>query len=156
MLNEGGRLIVVDLDSEDGRFHASETGFDGHNGFDQQEFSRSLREAGFRDIGISTFYHGEKEIGGKPRHIRSLSPAATNNLLFNRLRGCAYLAAHPFSICTLRGNRALLSLVVGNKLDQNYDADERNAHNIRQHRGVNEHEPAPADMSLCHQGICCL
>jgi len=64
ILNKGGRLIVVDLDKDDGSFHASEAGFDGHNGFDQREFACLMGKAGFRDIRIETFYRGEKEING--------------------------------------------------------------------------------------------
>jgi ubiquinone/menaquinone biosynthesis C-methylase UbiE len=38
-------LCIVDLDREDGSFHGD--GFDGHDGFDREELSGWLREAGF-------------------------------------------------------------------------------------------------------------
>jgi len=37
LLNDGGQVIIVDLDKEDGSFHKNEPGFNGHNGFDQEK-----------------------------------------------------------------------------------------------------------------------
>lgn len=64
LLGENGRLIIVDLEQDDGRFHAGEPDFDGHNGFEQARMRALLMAAGFEDIGTKTIYSGEKEVGG--------------------------------------------------------------------------------------------
>lgn len=64
LLNREGRLLIVDLDKDDGRFHASEAGFDGHDGFDQAELNDLLVETGFQKVEICTFYNSEREING--------------------------------------------------------------------------------------------
>ncbi len=65
LLDNNGQVCIVDLDTDNGDFHLSEPGFDGHNGFNH-EFMRSLfNEVGFSNINIQTFYHGIKEIGDK-------------------------------------------------------------------------------------------
>ncbi|RKZ08182.1 class I SAM-dependent methyltransferase [bacterium] len=54
-LAPGGRLALVDLDSEDGSFHdGGET--DVHLGFDRDELARWLVESGFEDIAFETIY----------------------------------------------------------------------------------------------------
>jgi predicted TPR repeat methyltransferase len=50
LLDDGGRLCVVDLDEEDGSFHGD--GFHGHRGFRREEFAGLLSDAGFGDIGF--------------------------------------------------------------------------------------------------------
>ena len=52
LLAPDGRLCIVDLDKEDGSFHAE--GFAGHHGFDREELEMNLRRAGFTDV---TFTH---------------------------------------------------------------------------------------------------
>ncbi len=47
-LAEGGHLVVVDLDEEDGTFHGD--GFDGHHGFDHDALANDLRKAGFPNV----------------------------------------------------------------------------------------------------------
>ncbi len=61
MLNDGGRIIIVDLDTVSPQFHESEGGFDGYDGFDQGLFLDHMREAGFRNLKIETFFKGEKD-----------------------------------------------------------------------------------------------
>ena len=65
LLNHGGQLIIVDLDKDDGRFHAAELDFDGHHGFGQAEMTGLLRGAGFEKIEMETFYRSSKEIHGE-------------------------------------------------------------------------------------------
>lgn len=65
LLQEGGQLCIVDLDKEDGSFHSEETNFLGHNGFDQNELSQLLSQAGFNNISSETFYHDERSIGNR-------------------------------------------------------------------------------------------
>ncbi|MBL4937250.1 class I SAM-dependent methyltransferase [Clostridium sp. YIM B02515] len=65
LLKEGGCICIVDLDKDDGSFHEEEDGFNGHNGFNQEEFSNLLSEIGFDNINSKTFYHGEKELSNK-------------------------------------------------------------------------------------------
>lgn len=48
LLAEGGRLAIVDLDEEDGTFHADD--FDGHHGFDHDALADDLRTGGFTNI----------------------------------------------------------------------------------------------------------
>ncbi len=64
-LTPGGRFIWIDLDEDDGSFHASEPGFDGHNGFSRSEVQEILEDAGFREISVQTVYRGEKVVDGR-------------------------------------------------------------------------------------------
>ncbi|WP_321436465.1 class I SAM-dependent methyltransferase [uncultured Bacteroides sp.] len=48
ILNPGGYLVIADLYLEDGSFHGES--FTGHNGFDVELLSDSLRKAGFTPI----------------------------------------------------------------------------------------------------------
>jgi len=61
LLTPGGQLCIVDLDREDGSFHAHETGFQGHNGFDQSRLGEMLAAAGFCNVSSKTFYRGMKD-----------------------------------------------------------------------------------------------
>lgn len=63
LVADGGLFCVVDLDSEDGSFHGA--GFDGHNGFDRDEFKVKLEKAGFSDISFKDCCVAEKETEGK-------------------------------------------------------------------------------------------
>ena len=49
LLAPGGHLALVDLDTEDGSFHADTTGIP-HRGFDRAAFARLLTDAGFTAI----------------------------------------------------------------------------------------------------------
>ena len=60
LLNKDGYLCIVDIDEEDGSFHKDFPGFDGHNGFNQDELKNMLTSAGFCDVESNTFYHDEK------------------------------------------------------------------------------------------------
>lgn len=46
LLKDGGYLVIADLYTEDGSFHGE--GFDGHLGFDPDQLSDQLKEAGFK------------------------------------------------------------------------------------------------------------
>ncbi|MDQ1424028.1 MAG: hypothetical protein QOD72_1526 [Acidimicrobiaceae bacterium] len=52
LLAPHGRVCIVDLEKEDGSFHAD--GFAGHHGFDREELEVNLRRAGFTAV---TFTH---------------------------------------------------------------------------------------------------
>jgi len=65
LLNDGGQVIIVDLDKEDGSFHKNEPGFNGHNGFDQEKLKKIFLEAGFKAVESTTFFYDEKKIEGK-------------------------------------------------------------------------------------------
>ena len=65
LLNQPGKLLIADLDQEDGSFH--DAGFDGHHGFNQSELTADLEQAGFRRVRFSTVYEMVKEVGGKSR-----------------------------------------------------------------------------------------
>jgi hypothetical protein len=60
-LKPNGILCLVDLDLEDGSFHADEIGFDGHNGFDQETLKQLFIELGFNHAESHTFFRAEKK-----------------------------------------------------------------------------------------------
>jgi predicted TPR repeat methyltransferase len=65
LLAPGGRFVWIDLDQEDGSFHAEEPGFDGHNGFGRDEVHEILAGCGFREFSIRTVFQGEKQVSGR-------------------------------------------------------------------------------------------
>ncbi|UOQ45806.1 class I SAM-dependent methyltransferase [Halobacillus salinarum] len=54
VLNDGGRLIIVDFDKNDQIDHPKV-----HNGFLHEELKKTLSEVGFKSNEIKTFFHGE-------------------------------------------------------------------------------------------------
>jgi len=56
---------MVDINSDDGSFHAKYPDFDGHHGFEQSTLTSLAREVGFKKVDIKTFYHGHKTVNGK-------------------------------------------------------------------------------------------
>lgn len=50
LLVDGGHLAIVDLEAEDGSFHADDPGFDGHHGFVRTQLQSDLEAAGFREV----------------------------------------------------------------------------------------------------------
>lgn len=52
LLNTNGKLIIADLDSENGEFHGD--GFDGHNGFDRSYLISLAQEIGYTDVRVET------------------------------------------------------------------------------------------------------
>lgn len=62
LLNLEGELYIVDLVEEDGTFHSSEKGFEGHNGFNQKDLMKTLKNIGFKDVRNKVFYKGSKSI----------------------------------------------------------------------------------------------
>jgi len=62
LLSLEGELYIVDLVEEDGTFHSSEKGFEGHNGFNQNDLMETLKNIGFKDIRNKVFYKGSKVI----------------------------------------------------------------------------------------------
>lgn len=65
MLHVDGIIAISDLDLEDGSFHTEDTGVF-HFGFDREEFIKSAREAGFRDINITSASIVHKQQGNYP------------------------------------------------------------------------------------------
>lgn len=55
ILNEGGKLIIVDFDKNNKIDHPKV-----HNGFSHEELIKLLSEVGFKTNKVNTFYHGEK------------------------------------------------------------------------------------------------
>lgn len=64
LLKKDGCLCIVDLDEDDGSFHKFETGFKGHNGFNQNKLKNLLEEVGYKGLESRTFYNDEKNIDG--------------------------------------------------------------------------------------------
>jgi len=60
LLNAKGGLCIVELNEDDGKFHRTETDFDGHNGFDQTQLRELLQQIGFNHIVSNTFYKDTK------------------------------------------------------------------------------------------------
>ena len=55
VLNNGGKLIIIDFDKNDKINHPKV-----HNGFSHEELKKRLSEVGFKSIEIKTFYHGNR------------------------------------------------------------------------------------------------
>lgn len=55
LLNETGQLLIADFDKNESIYHEKV-----HNGFTHQEIQLALKDAGFKNIEIKTFYNGEK------------------------------------------------------------------------------------------------
>lgn len=55
ILNNGGKLIIIDFDKNDKIKHPKV-----HNGFSHEEVKKRLSEVGFKSIEIKTFYHGNR------------------------------------------------------------------------------------------------
>lgn len=55
ILNDGGKLIIVDFDKNDKINHPKV-----HNGFSHEELEKALSEAGFQPMETKTFYYGER------------------------------------------------------------------------------------------------
>ena len=64
MLNDGGHLLIVDVDEEDGSFHAKYPEFDGHNGFAHSYLNGLALKVGFKTTNIETFYRDIKVFNG--------------------------------------------------------------------------------------------
>lgn len=61
LLKPNGKVFLIDLDEEDGSFHADEPGFDGHNGFNQEALLTLMRETGFEQAQSHIFFRAVKE-----------------------------------------------------------------------------------------------
>lgn len=57
-LSTNGKLLFVDLDKNDGAFHADELNFQGHHGFEHTWLYNECKKAGFDQLSIETFYYG--------------------------------------------------------------------------------------------------
>lgn len=64
VLTSKGELFIVDLDKDDGSFHKDEVGFEGHNGFDRDEFCEILTSMSFEIIEVGTVLKDVKRING--------------------------------------------------------------------------------------------
>jgi len=76
-LDKGGRICIVDLTQDDGSFHKSETGFDGHNGFNTGDLANIFEKTGFTNITSKIIYQGIKETedGGLPYSLFLMTAA---------------------------------------------------------------------------------
>ncbi|WP_404331920.1 class I SAM-dependent methyltransferase [Mesobacillus maritimus] len=55
ILNDGGKLLIVDFDKNDQINHPKV-----HNGFSHEDLKQKLSQVGFKSIEMKTFYHGER------------------------------------------------------------------------------------------------
>ena len=67
LLDDGGRLAVVDLEEEDGSFHGE--GFGGHHGFRRDDLEQQLVAAGFTDVAFRPCHHIERDTGTYPMFL---------------------------------------------------------------------------------------
>lgn len=58
-LNANGKLLIADLDQENGNFHGE--GFDGHNGFERDKLVNLAKDAGFSSVTIETLTHVDRK-----------------------------------------------------------------------------------------------
>jgi ubiquinone/menaquinone biosynthesis C-methylase UbiE len=65
ILNPGGQLLVVDINSGGSDFHAKYPGFSGHNGFEQEALIEQAAALGFSAIEAKTFYQSGKNVSGE-------------------------------------------------------------------------------------------
>lgn len=68
LLNPGGRILIVDLDAEDGSFHGPETHIE-HTGFDRRALKDMLTAAGFIDAAGRTALTIPRETETGPREF---------------------------------------------------------------------------------------
>lgn len=61
LLKPNGKLFLIDLDEEDGSFHADEVGYEGHNGFNQTLLKQQMAEVGFVCNESRIIFRGKKE-----------------------------------------------------------------------------------------------
>jgi hypothetical protein len=59
-----GKLLIVDLDVDDGSFHRNHIGFDGHNGFEHKALTEMAKKVGFKNVTIQTFYESTETHDG--------------------------------------------------------------------------------------------
>ncbi len=52
LLAQGGQVAAIDLDTEDGSFHAADAEGVHHNGFDRERLAELARNAGFTDVRV--------------------------------------------------------------------------------------------------------
>jgi ubiquinone/menaquinone biosynthesis C-methylase UbiE len=64
LLNKNGHLLIIDVDTDGGNFHAHRSDFNGHNGFKQSILKYLCKKIGFRETKIKTFYHNCRIING--------------------------------------------------------------------------------------------
>jgi len=72
MLNENGSIALADLDSEDGDFHTKDTGVF-HFGFDREEIVQVAKNAGFKNIKITSSSIAYKPHGAYPIFLLTAS-----------------------------------------------------------------------------------
>jgi SAM-dependent methyltransferase len=76
LLGTGDHLGIVDLEAEDGSFHADDPGFDGHHGFARDGLTDRLDAAGFTDVRFATCFEVEKEDRGYPLFLATATRRA--------------------------------------------------------------------------------
>jgi len=60
LLNEDGKILIADLNTEDGSFHGENSEGIYHNGFCRKFFENLLQKVGFKNISIKTVHEIEK------------------------------------------------------------------------------------------------
>jgi len=60
-LAPNGQFVIIDLEKEDGHFHADEKHFEGHHGFDHTVLQGILGDVGLTSVRSHVFFEGFKE-----------------------------------------------------------------------------------------------
>ena len=61
-LDQGGCLLIVDLNEDNGSFHKADKNYNGHNGFDTDKLAELLEEIGFETPSTKVIYSGFRDI----------------------------------------------------------------------------------------------
>ena len=64
LLSNRGHLLIVDIDEENGGFHAMYPDFEGHNGFNHSALINLVLKAGFMAATVETFFYDTKIFEG--------------------------------------------------------------------------------------------
>lgn len=65
LLLDSGKLLIIDLEEDNGEFHLAEKDFKGHNGFNKSEFAEKMIKSGFKNVYANTIYKDIKNRKGK-------------------------------------------------------------------------------------------
>lgn len=65
LLETGGAICIVELVAEDGSFHRHIPNYEGHNGFDPDDFKNSFEAAGFKNVETKEIYSGVRFVVDK-------------------------------------------------------------------------------------------
>lgn len=69
LLPVGGRLMIIDMDEDEGFWHRDQEEFNGHHGFDRGELTKWCEAAGFRVDSVETIHSMTKRMEDGPHQV---------------------------------------------------------------------------------------